>query len=165
MDARRKSASRYPAYMDVTIADFVPFVLIPFIAWGVRRYKRQQDDFGPLKQKTFAIGIGAYFVTEMARSFYRPFIYANEISDFHIADTIGNSTGTVTALFMVLTMMKTGQMKDSYLFALIGIGLIGYEVLSGTGSRSVDTWDVAATLLFTACSVVLYFGYLKPNLK
>jgi len=151
--------------MDISLADFVPFVLIPFIGWGVQRYKRRQDDFGPLKQKTFAIGIGAYLITEMARSFYRPYIYANDIPDFHIADTIGNSAGTVTALFMVLTMVNPGTMKDSHVFVMIFVGLIGYEIISGSGSHTIDILDMVATLLFTVLSAILYFGYLKPNLN
>ena len=84
--------------------NYIPFLLIPFIAWGVRRYLIAHDDYTTLKKITFGIGISAYFLTAMARSFYRPYIYANEINDWVIADTVGNSLGTVTAIFVILTM-------------------------------------------------------------
>ena len=78
--------------------NYIPFFLIPFIGWGVRRFLISRDDYTTLKKITLGIGISAYFVTEMARSFYRPYIYANNIDDWVIADTIGNSLGTVTAV-------------------------------------------------------------------
>jgi len=146
--------------MQPTIHDFVPFILIPFIAWGVRHHLIQKKDWIPLKKLTFAVGISAYFVTEVARSFYRPYIYANEINDFHIADTIGNSAGTVTAIFMILTMVKSGSAKPHVLIIMVFFGLIGYEVISGSGSHPIDAWDIGATVVFTALSAILYYGVL-----
>lgn len=149
--------------MNVTLSDYVPFVLIPFIWWGVRRLKLKQDDFGSLKRATLVVGIVAYFITETARSFYRPYIYAHDINDFHIADTIGNSAGTVAALFMVLTLTRTGVAKDTHLFLIVFLGLMGYEVLSGAGDHPIDLLDLLATVIFTALSALLFFGYLKPK--
>ena len=96
--------------MDLT--NFVPFFLIPFIGWGVRRFLISRADYSVLKKCTLGIGISAYFVTEIGRSFYRPYIYANEIDDWIIADTIGNSFGTMTAVFMILTMSGRGTSWD-----------------------------------------------------
>ena len=126
--------------------------------------KRKQGDFGPLKQATLKIGITAYFVTELARSFYRPYIYAHELNDFHIADTIGNSAGTVTALFMILTLTRSDTTKDTHLFLIVFLGLIGYEIVSGTGGHPIDALDIVATVLFTAVSALFYHKYLKPKL-
>ena len=46
---------------------YIPFVLIPFIAWGVRHYLISRNDYTALKKITMAIAITAYFVTEVAR--------------------------------------------------------------------------------------------------
>ncbi len=147
------------------MSDFIPFFLIPFMAWGVRRYKRKQDDFGALKRSSFYIGVSAFFITEMVRSFYRPFIYTHDIYDFHFADTIGNSAGTVAAIFMILTMTHTGITKERNLFFLVFLGLIVYEIVGGVGGNPFDVWDLAATIIFSLLSAIVYFGILKPKFK
>jgi hypothetical protein len=143
------------------LSDFIPFVLIPFIAWGVWRFLKRKGDLTPLKKRTFAIGISAFFITEMARSFYRPFIYANNIDDGHVADTIGNSFGTVTAIFMILTMAGSGTKKDWKIVALIIIGLLVYESVSLGDYHAFDSNDIFATLVFGALSILIYSMILK----
>jgi hypothetical protein len=138
------------------VQNYIPFFLIPFIAWGVRRYLIAHDDYTPLKKITFSIGISAYFLTEMARSFYRPYIYANEINDWVIADTIGNSLGTVTAVFMILTMSGRGSSWDWRLVGVVLVGLIGYEGLNLAGNHSFDLNDVLATVIFGGISIFVY---------
>lgn len=138
------------------MSNFVPFLLIPFIGWGVRRHLIQRGDYSPLKKATLAIGISAYFLTEMGRSFYRPYVYANELDDWVVADTIGNSLGTVTAIFMILTMAGRGTRWDWRLVGVVVIGLIGYETLNLTGDHPFDFNDVAATLIFGGLSSLAY---------
>ena len=136
--------------------NYIPFFLIPFIGWGVRRFLISRDDYTTLKKITLGIGISAYFITEMARSFYRPYVYANNIDDWVIADTIGNSLGTVTAIFMILTMSGKGTSWDWRLVGMVIAGLIGYEVLNLPGHRSFDVNDVIATIVFGSVSILVY---------
>jgi len=136
--------------------NYIPFLLIPFIGWGVRRYLIKHRDYSTLKRITLGIGISAWFVTEMARSFYRPYIYANDINDWVIADTIGNSLGTVTAVFMILTMSGRGTSWDWRLVGMVIAGLIGYEMLNLADDHPFDVNDVLATLLFGGISILVY---------
>lgn len=136
--------------------NYIPFLLVPFVGWGVRRYLIVRDGYTTLKKITLGIGISAYFITEMARSFYRPYIYANNIDDWVIADTIGNSFGTVTAIFMILTMSGRGTGWDWRLVGMVIVGLIGYEVLNLPGHHSFDVNDVIATMLFGGVSILIY---------
>lgn len=136
--------------------NYVSFFLIPFIGWGVRRFLISRGDYTPLKKVTFGIGISAYFLTEMARSFYRPYIYANEINDWVVADTIGNSFGTITAVFMILTMSGRGTSWDWRLVGLVLAGLIGYELFNFADNHSFDPNDVLATLTFGSISILVY---------
>ena len=143
------------------MANYVPFFLIPFIGWGVRRYLIRKNDYSRLKKTTFGIGISAYFLTEMARSFYRPYVYAHDINDWFIADTIGNSLGTITAVFMILTMSGRGTSWDWRLVGMVLAGLVGYEVLNLTGASAFDVNDVLATLVFGAISILIYSRILR----
>ena len=100
-------------------------------------------------------------ITELGRSFYRPYIYANKIDDYFIADTIGNSFGTVTAIFMILTLSGNGTSKDWNIVLIIIAGLIIYELLNLTGKTAIDVNDMIATVVFGTISVLIYFFLLK----
>jgi len=126
------------------------------MAWGVRRYLIGRGDYTALKKITLGIGASAFFLTEMARSFYRPYIYANDIDDWVVADTIGNSLGTIAAVFMILTMSGRGTTWDWRLVAMVIAGLIGYELLNFASDHPFDVNDVVATLIFGGISVVVY---------
>jgi L-rhamnose isomerase len=126
------------------------------MAWGVRRYLKSRRDYTPLKKITLTIGASAFFLTEMARSFYRPYIYANDINDWVVADTIGNSLGTVAAIFMILTMSGRGTSWDWRLVGMVIAGLVGYEMLNLLGDHPFDVNDVVATIVFGCISIVVY---------
>jgi hypothetical protein len=145
------------------VQNFVPFFLIPFIAWGVRHHLLKRGEYTTLKQRTLGVGITAYFLTEMARSFYRPYIYAHGIDDWLIADTIGNSLGTVTAIFMILTMAGRGSARDWWLVGLVLAGLIAYELLNPFSNRALDVHDIYATVVFGALSIGIYAGILERH--
>jgi hypothetical protein len=50
-----------------------------------------------------SIGFSAVLIYEfLARPIYRPYIYKNNINDFHLADTIGNSLGTIAIIFVLI---------------------------------------------------------------
>jgi len=148
---------RYIKYMD----NYIPFILIPFIYWGVLHYLKKKDNLTSLKKITLIIGIAAFSITELGRSFYRPYIYANKIDDYFIADTIGNSSGTITAIFMVLTFSGKGTNKDWSIVIIIIAGLLFYELLNLTGKTSVDINDMIATVIFGIISIFIYYFLLK----
>ena len=141
--------------------NYIPFILIPFIYWGVSHHLKKKDNLTSLKKITLFIGITAYSITELGRSFYRPYIYANKIDDYFVADTIGNSFGTLTAVFMILTLSGKGTNKDWNIVFIIIAGLLVYELLNLTGKTSVDINDMIATIIFGIISVLIYSFLLK----
>ena len=141
--------------------NYVPFILIPFISWGVLHYLKRKNALTSLKKITLLIAVAVYAITELGRSFYRPYIYANNINDYHIADTIGNSFGTMTAIFMVITLSGKGTNKDWNIFLIIIPGLLVYELLNITGKTAIDINDMIATIIFGVISAIIYFLILK----
>ena len=141
--------------------NYIPFILIPFICWGILHYLKKKDELTPLKKRTLFIGITAFAITELGRSFYRPYIYSNKIDDFFIADTIGNSFGTMTAIFMILTLSGKGTNKDWKIVLIITAGLLIYELLNLTGKTAIDINDMIATLIFGTISALIYFILLR----
>jgi len=141
--------------------NYIPFLLIPFIYWVVLNYLKKKNKLLPLNRVTLIIAMTAYSITELGRSFYRPYIYSNGIADFHVADTLGNSFGTMTAIFMVLTLSGKGTNKDwKIIFIIIG-GLLIYELLNLTGETAIDLNDMIATVVFGSISALIYIRLLR----
>lgn len=133
------------------------------MGWGVVRLLKKKNDFSALKKITLCVGLAAFFITEMTRSFWRPYVYKNDIFDYYFSDTIGNSFGTIAAIFMLLTLVGKGKKEDWKLVCLIIVGLIVYEFL-GYPLR-FDVNDVIATMIFGVVSLVSYFILLNRHGK
>lgn len=94
-----------------------------------------------------AIGITAVLLCEVARAYYRPFIYSNEINDFHIADTLGNSLGTVGTVFVFLSLLGRSNAQDHFLMRTTVISVLVYEVAHPLLGKPIDPWDLIATMI------------------
>ncbi len=96
----------------------------------------------------FAIGFLAVCIYEfLARPIYRPYIYQNQINDFHIADTIGNTLGTVATIFVFLGVFGQNRTNNVALIKVITFSVALFEVAHPLLGKPIDGWDVAATLL------------------
>jgi hypothetical protein len=137
---------------------YIPFILLPIIGWGVWRHLQKKNDLTPLKKRTFTLAVVFWSLTELVRSFYRPYIYENKINDYFFADTVGNSFGTITAIFMILTLAGSGTSKDWKIVGIIILGLVGYEFLNLT---NFDINDLMATLIFGTISMLVYKQILR----
>jgi hypothetical protein len=94
-----------------------------------------------------AIGLSAVVLCEVARAYYRPFIYSNQINDFHIADTLGNSLGTVGTVFVFLSLLGRTHVQDHFLIRTVVISLLVYELAHPLLGKPVDPWDLVATII------------------
>lgn len=101
------------------------------------------------------IGLCALVVTEVGRHVYRPFIYANGIYDFHIADTLGNSVGTVTTVFVLLAVFGRDRNFDDGVILSTTIDLVLYEIAQPLMGNPIDPWDIGATVVAGGLSLVL----------
>jgi hypothetical protein len=93
------------------------------------------------------VGISAVLLYEIARAYYRPFIYAHAINDFHVADTLGNSLGTIATVFVFTSLLGRQLAQDYFLLRTVTIGVLVYEVAHPLLGKPIDLWDIAATLI------------------
>jgi hypothetical protein len=93
------------------------------------------------------IGISAVLLCEVAQVYYRPFIYSNGINDFHIADTLGNSLGTVGTVFVFLSLLGRSNIQDHFLIRATVISVLVYELAHPLLGKPIDPWDLIATLI------------------
>lgn len=92
------------------------------------------------------IGLGAVAVYELARAYYRPFIYSQGINDFHVADTLGNSLGTVAAVFVFASLLGRDHAQDYFLIRTVTISTVLYELAHPLLGKPIDPWDILATV-------------------
>jgi hypothetical protein len=103
------------------------------------------------------IGISALLIYEfIGLPIYRPYIYANNINDFHIADTLGNSLGTVTTIFILLGLLSDDTIKGNYLINVGIMSLVLFELAHPLLGKSIDIWDIPATILTGFISYFIY---------
>ena len=103
------------------------------------------------------IGLTAILVYEfLARPIYRPFIYRNNINDFHIADTIGNTLGTIATIFVLIGFIGQGRTQHIFLIKTITISVTLYEIIHPLLGKPIDPWDIAATVLTGGLCLVFY---------
>jgi hypothetical protein len=105
----------------------------------------------------FALGFSAVLIYEfVARPLYRPYIYRNGINDYHLADTIGNTLGSMATIFVFLGVF--GQTRSQHLFLIktITVSILLYELAHPLLGKPIDPWDVAATLATGLLCVGLY---------
>ena len=77
----------------------------------------------------FFIAAAAFAVTEFGRHVYRPYVRANGIDDFGLADSIGNLGGIVVQIFVVLAVVNATKKQSYRLVALMAAGYVAYEFL------------------------------------
>ena len=96
----------------------------------------------------FLIFVFMFFLTEIGRKIYRPYIYSNDIFDYWIADTIGNLTGTIAIVFFDFALVNPKHRQGRIFLIIITLGLIVYELLQYFSPRSILDWrDIIATLI------------------
>lgn len=103
-----------------------------------------------------AIGLMAVLLYELARAYYRPHIYANAINDFHIADTIGNTLGTVATAFAFASLLGRGYSQGLFVLRAAIMGVVAYELCHPLLGKQIDGWDVLATVLAGALCEIIY---------
>jgi len=111
-------------------------------------YEAKNWRFTRYKIINLAIGLSAVLIYELiARPFYRPYIYSNGIYDFHVADTIGNSLGTIGVIFMFLFVLTNDKTHGYSLIKLITISVVLYEIGHPLLGKPIDIYDIIATII------------------
>ena len=118
--------------------------------------KERIFQFGPLRGAYFGTFALLFLFTEWGRKVYRPYVYANGIHDWGMADVMGNLSGTLTIIFFNLGAMHATRTQGLRTVGLVTAGLMAYEIVQGVLPRSVFDWkDMAATLLAGGIAVGL----------
>ena len=113
----------------------------------------------------FVIAVLFFFLTEIGRNIYRPYIYSNNIDDYGIADSIGNSGGIIVQIFFMLAILNSPRKKVFRVIGFVVIGYILYEILQPYLPRGVFDWkDIYGTIIGGVISLFILF-FIKKIVK
>lgn len=113
----------------------------------------------------FGIAVLFFFLTEIGRQIYRPFVYSNNINDFGIADSIGNSGGIIVQIFFMLSILNSPKNKVFRVIVFVVIGYLLYEILQPYLPRGVFDWkDIYGTLIGGLLSIFILI-FIKVIIK
>ncbi len=106
----------------------------------------------------FVVFILTFVLTEIGRYVYRPYIYSNNIGDFGIADSIGNSGGIIVQIFFGLTILNPPKSKAFRLIIFLTFGYVVYEILQPLLPKGTFDWlDIYGTLIGGALGSIIFF--------
>ncbi len=92
----------------------------------------------------------------VARPYYRPYIYSHGINDFHIADTIGNTLGTLATVFTFLFLLGGEIKRDLFIINTVTISVAIYELAHPLLGKPMDPWDLGATIVSGGICHLIY---------
>lgn len=120
--------------------------------------------FSTYKAINFAIGLAALLIYEfVGRPIYRPYIYNNQINDFHIADTLGNTFGTMPTIFFLIALLSDDTTKGNYLIKLGTFSVVVFELAHPLLGKPIDIWDICATVVTGLISYFIYNSMFKSR--
>ena len=109
------------------------------------------------QKANLSVAITLFAAGQLLSSFYRPYIYANQINDFGFADTIG-SLVAVPAFCFFLWSLKSYNSKTKSLH-ILGASLIYsfvWESMGLTGLHGTFDWkDIIAALISGALTFAI----------
>lgn len=136
------------------------------MTWSDLKQEIKNWKFTKYKAINFSIGISALLIYEcIGRPLYRPYIYNNKINDFHIADTLGNTFGTMPTIFFLIAILSNDESKGNYLIKLGTISVVVFELAHPLLGKPIDIWDIIATICTGFISHLLYNQIFKNPLQ
>ena len=127
------------------------------MTWTDLRYEIINWRITKYKVINLSIGVAALLIYELAaRPFYRPYIYVNKIFDFHIADTLGSSLGTIATIFILVGLFTRESTKGLFIIGISIFSLVVYELVHPVFGKPIDIWDILATTISGVISFILF---------
>ena len=100
---------------------------------------------------------GAVFLvlTHFGDTYYRDWVYTNQIADFGLANYLPNITGTITAIFLLIGLSKESFKKAPSSAFGVMVGCVIYEVMQPTLGTGIFDWQDLVAVVITGSIVVI----------
>lgn len=99
------------------------------------------------KKRCVFIGLVFVLLSSVVNFTYRPYIYANQINDLHLADSFSNLFAVPAALFFISGIRSRVESIDKLVPATV-LAFILYEFIGLVGLHGrFDIYDIVATII------------------
>mgnify|MGYP005997315163 FL=1 len=108
---------------------------------------------------------GATFLAliHIGDTYYRDWVYSNQIADFGLANYLPSITGTLTAIFLLIGLSKESFTKAPSTAFWVMVGCVIYEVMQPTLGTGVFDWQDLVAVVTTGCIVVFALNKTMVN--
>jgi hypothetical protein len=110
------------------------------------------------RKNALLISFSLFIIGILLSNTYRPYIYNNNIFDYHLADTIGSWICIPSASLFFCAVSK----KYNFI-QYIGISFIAFFIYEFAGFGTFDYYDIIALFLSTGITYLIYFVYKKNH--
>jgi len=100
------------------------------------------------------IGVVFLVLTHIGDTYYRPWVYSNQIADLGLANFLPSITGTITAIFLLIGLSKESFTKAPLSAFWVAIGCVIYEVVQPVLGTGVFDWQDLIAVVITGFIVV-----------
>jgi len=94
------------------------------------------------------------FLTHICDTYYRDWVYSNQIADFGLANYLPSITGTITAIFLLIGLSKESFKKAPTSAFGVMVGCVIYETMQPTLGTGIFDWQDLVAVVITGCIVV-----------
>lgn len=101
------------------------------------------------------------FIGLLLAIFYRPFVYKNNINDFHFADTLGSLFCVPASVLFYYGIKRNASFLKTFLLSVVTFTL--YEIPSSIMS-GIDFYDYFAIIIGALFTYITYFLLKKCKL-
>ncbi|ACJ30876.1 hypothetical protein swp_4221 [Shewanella piezotolerans WP3] len=99
-------------------------------------------------------GVIFLVLTHIGDTYYRDWVYSNQIADFGLANYLPSITGTITAIFLLIGLSKESFKKAPTSAFGVMVGCVIYEVMQPTLGTGTFDWQDLIAVVITGCIVV-----------
>lgn len=110
-------------------------------------------------------GIAFVLLTHVGDTYYRNWVYSNQISDFGLAGYLPSITGTIAAIFFLIGLSKEPVVDVPKSAFWIIVGCMVYEVFQPVVGTGVFDWQDLAAIIITGSMLNLLLCLWVKSLK
>lgn len=99
-------------------------------------------------------GVVFLVLTHIGDTYYRDWVYSNQIADFGLVNVLPSITGTITAIFLLIGLSKESLTKAPGSAFWVMVGCVVYEVVQPILGTGVFDWQDLVAVVITGCIVV-----------
>jgi len=93
-------------------------------------------------------------LTHIGDTYYRDWVYTNQIADFGLANYLPSITGTATAIFLLIGLSKKSFNEAPSSAFWVMVGCVIYEFMQPTLGTGIFDWQDLVAVVITGCIVV-----------